>query len=98
MSSVYEDVKRRLHEQGIKTDGKKIFIESCGATLEGESVKGYKFSEDLNWLCVPVYDDEISALAGEYVCSPQCFEVVEMLEGFVGTDGWLRSSRIALVQ
>ena len=78
-----EEIKSRCKEQNIDTDGCLIMFERNQAYLSGEEVSGYTEAKDGIWMFVPVYNDELSDCYGEYVYSPQCFEIKDKMTTYL---------------
>ena len=77
----YLQIMQRCTEQGISTDGYSVLIDS--SVLNGEQIEGVCFSADKRFVCVPVHDEELEAMSGQYCYRPQCFEIVEQFETWV---------------
>jgi len=74
-------IMQRCAEQGVSTDGYSVLIDS--SVLNGEQIEGVCFSTDKRFVCVPVHDEELEAMSGQYCYRPQCFEVVAQFETWV---------------
>lgn len=70
-----EEIKQRCKNQNIDISDCYILFARNQAYFEGELIAGVTESKDGKWICIPVYDEEISNACGEYMYSPQCFEI-----------------------
>ncbi len=43
--------------------------------FNGKEISGFSESKDGKWVCIPVYNDEISGMGNEYAYTPKCFEI-----------------------
>lgn len=73
------EIENRCKNQGIDTSDCYIMFARNQIWFNGECITGVSESKDGRWVCIPVYNDEASNVYGDYVYSPQCFEVKEKL-------------------
>lgn len=78
-----EEIKDRCKQQNIDTKDCLIMFERNQAYLNGEEISGYTESKDGRWMCIPVYDDELSSCYGGYAYSPQCFEIKDKMTTYL---------------
>lgn len=79
----FEEIRTRCKEQDIDTNDCYILLARNEIWFNEEKVTGVAESKDGRWICIPVYDDEASNVYGDYVYSPQCFEVKEKLTTYL---------------
>lgn len=89
----YEIVLERFKKQNIDVQDKDIII---NGVLNGAYRVDYTFSDDMQWICIPVVDEEWSVMTGEYQYKPKCFQVESMYETFLGNEMLRRSEVIIL--
>lgn len=79
MNLVYEWeelIRNRCRKQDIDIDNCYVaFNIGYGIYFCGNIVDGFTESKDERWICIPVEDEELEILTGEYMYKPQCFEV-----------------------
>lgn len=85
-----EEIKERCKNQNIKTEDCLIMFQRNQTYFNGEEISGFSESKDGRWMCIPVYNGEISAMSDEYVYTPQCFEIKDKMttylsNGFMST-------------
>ncbi len=82
-NELLEEIKNRCIEQNIDIDGCYIMFVRNGVYFEGEKITGYTESKDEKWVCIPMYDDELSMISDGYEYSPQCFEVKQKMTTYL---------------
>lgn len=85
-----DEIKERCKNQNIKTEDCLIMLQRNQTYFNGEEISGFSESKDGRWMCIPVYNEEISAMSDEYVYTPQCFEIKDKMttylsNGFMST-------------
>ena len=85
-----EEIKNRCEEQNINISDCYIMYARNEVWFNGEIVRGFTESQDGRWICIPVYDDENSNAYGDYVYSPQCFEIKEKMKTYL-SDGYMHT-------
>lgn len=78
-----EEIKDRCRQQNIDIGDCLIMFQRNQTYFNGEEISGYTESKDGRWMCIPVYDDELSSCYGEYVYSPQCFEIKDKMTTYL---------------
>lgn len=69
------EIRERCKNQNIDTEDCLIMFQRNQTYFNGEKISGFSESKDGRWMCIPVYNDEISNMSDEYVYTPQCFEI-----------------------
>jgi len=83
--TAYEQVLEKFKNENINVDNYDIFIIGKGYTFNGESINGFTFSKNKDWICLPILDEESSAYSGGYCYKPICLEIEDMYECYVGS-------------
>lgn len=78
-----EEIENRCRNQSIDTEGCFIMFQRNKTYFNGEVISGFSESKDGRWMCIPVYDEELSDMADGYVYSPQCFEIKDKMTTFL---------------
>ena len=91
----YNTVLKRFAEQNINVDGKFILVDNL---LNGEPISGYTMSKDKRWICCPVHNEEFSNVTGNYEYSPQCFEVEDIYNTFLGDGDILHQTKVIVLK
>lgn len=78
-----EEIKERCKKQNIDVEDCHILFAMNRFYFDGEEITGCSESKDEKWVCIPMYDDELSMVSGEYEYSPQCFEVKQKMTTYL---------------
>ncbi len=62
-----EEIKERCKNQNINTEDCLIMFQRNQTYFNGEEISGFSESKDGRWMCIPVYNEEISTMSDEYV-------------------------------
>lgn len=91
------EIKDRCRRENIDIDNCYVMFNRGGDVFFcGEPISSYSESKDERWVCVPVEDEEMEIIFGEYIYKPKCFEVRHRLttylsNGYISilTDVWI---------
>lgn len=78
-----EEIRERCKNQNINTEDCLIMFQRNQTYFNGEEISGFSESKDGRWMCILVYNEEISAMSDEYVYTPQCFEVKDKMTTYL---------------
>ncbi len=78
-----EEIKDRCKNQNIDIEDCLIMFQRNQTYFNGEEISGFSESENGRWMCIPVYNDKISDMSGEYVYTPQCFEIKDKITTYL---------------
>lgn len=78
-----EEIRERCKNQNISTEDCLIMFQRNQTYFNGEEISGFSESKDGRWMCIPVYNDEISAMSDGYVYTPQCFEIKDKMTTYL---------------
>lgn len=85
-----EEIINRCKDQNIDISDCYIMFFRNQAYFNGEILNSFTESKDGKWICIPVYDDENSNTYGDYVYSPQCFEIKDKMTTYL-SDGYMNT-------
>lgn len=85
-----EEIKDRCKEQHIDISDCYIMYSRNETYFNGEIIHSFTESKDGKWICIPVYDDENSNAYGDYVYSPQCFEIKDKMTTYL-SNGYMNT-------
>lgn len=84
-----DEIEKRCKNHNIDIEDCLIMFKGNQTYLNGETISGFSESRDGRWMCVPVYDEELSDIVDEYVYSPQCFEIKNKMNTYLSNGGMI---------
>lgn len=93
-----EEIRNRCIKQNIDIDNCIIMFAMNSTYFNGERISGYSKSKDDRWMCVPILNEVESDFYGEYVYSPQCFEIRQEMTTYLSNGSMLSLATIWLLE
>lgn len=78
-----EEIKDRCKNQNIDIDNCLIMFQRIRAYINGKEISSFSESEDGKWMNILIYNDEIYDMSGEYVYTPQHFEIKDKMTTYL---------------
>lgn len=78
------EIRDRCKKNNIDIDDCYVMFNRCGETFFcGHKIPDYAESTDERWICIPVEDEDVEIVHGDYSYKPKCFEIRHKLSTYL---------------
>lgn len=93
-----KEIRNRCKKQNLNIENCIIMFSINDTYFNGERISGYSESKDGRWICIPILNERESDFYGEYVYSPQCFEIRQEMTTYLSNGSMWSLATIWLLE